>query len=277
MRISLVTYDLSTLDSQTAHGSINALAHLIAHENISCVFLQGCRTDSFKLSDSDGPLPPRESPAAHLQYALRGVGLRYELVHSRVGETDGPEAGGCAVLSQVPVLESLSDPRICNRANACNAVMARLALGPNTVLDAYSASLGADAGARDEADRLLSFVDQTPALLQERRPAKPRKRGPVRQHRPADSERVESRVIVIGASVHAHRSDDLSPGFSDQNYGDLTRGIRLDNPTDGEKATRHDYLSIKPAVRPLEARLALYGADGRAPGEHSAVLVVIEL
>lgn len=274
MRISLVSCNVSALDPGANDDSLRAFARFVAEENISCVLLQFCRQSTSAARLSEETQVREGNPGAALQQRLSECGVRFELHWCGV-RSSGTEETGCAVLSQLPVLEYTPDRRD-TVVTSSRAMVVRIALGVHTVLDAYTVCFDPDEKSHDLGiAQLLSFVDETPELLAAQRPPRPKRRGPVRNRPVQEEHPVETRVIAVGATTGGDGAA-IRNQLAASNYADLTTAIREIDPhatTDGSHFA--DFIFLKPAIRAQSAGLVFTGEDAPRLGDRSAVVVHI--
>ena len=280
MRFSVLTLNLHAWKKS---DPLDRTVRFIAEENVSCICLQECgQRASAPLVDEVAGLRD-DNTALAIRSRLEQYGLKYSIVWDLSHRSRGSYEEGPAVLSQLPVLGQcsrfVSQDRDTERIESRNVVMARLAAAPHSVIDVYSANLSPPGEGFDEQLRsLLTFIDETPALLEAIKPAPPRRRGPPRKRVPAQESQVMTRLICVAGDLNVepgYAADPLIQG----NYLEASSAAR-DGASDAatfEDGRWLDYVYIKPALRPQGARVVFDGEDGEPVSDHYGVLVEFEV
>jgi hypothetical protein len=283
MRFSVLTLNMKTVPRDRS-DALDEIVRFAAEENITSLCLQGCeQRDESPILEDRGPVRS-DNTAAAIQAGLEHHGLKYSMgwdVSNRAGSS-GIESGP-AVLAQLPILSSCS--RFVSASDDASdpgsrlAVMARLAIAPNAVIDVYSIQLSdPEHGMNDELQALFTFIEETPDVLERMKPPPPKRRGAPRKRPPVVEPVVSTRLICLAGGFGAE-PDRLGDVLRGRNFLEASAAIR---DSEGSLGTTRsgfwsDYIFIKPALRPQNPRLAFTGTDRPRMNEHHAVVVEFEV
>jgi hypothetical protein len=280
MRISLLSCDLRGVDTGANKESLRSFARFSAEQNVSCVLLHHCRQTGEVSPHRESESATPDNPAAYIRDCLAEFGVRYELFWTGAPDERDTESGA-AVLSQLPILESFVETSGGMR-RPDSTVVTRIALGLNTLFDAYCVTVDRSAPSEAfRAERLVSLVDATPELLAAQRPPRPKRRGPARKPPVRLESQVQSRVVLIAASVADVAASDraaLRESLASSNYAELTDSLSVSAATaDRPVATPAVLFFLKPALRAQQVRLVFDDQDGPLLGDRPAVLAEVAL
>ncbi len=282
MRFSLLTLNLHTWQESDQLDKLDRIAQFAVEENVTAICLQECaQSRSAELID-EGPL--RADNTGHLlRERLVVYGLKYSLAWdwSHYGFERYEE--GSAVLSQLPFLGSCSqyvsgtdDP---GTVQSRKVVMARLAVGPATVIDVYSVHLSPPAeGSESQTDALVGFVGDTPNLLEQMKPPPPKRRGPPRKRAAIEDPTVLTRLVCLAGDFNV-TPDGHVPRLKEYGYLEASAAARDTQAGTGtfEDGRWIDYVFVKPAVRPQAASVVFHGDDRPCVSDHYGLVVEFEV
>ncbi|MFW5745232.1 MAG: endonuclease/exonuclease/phosphatase family protein [Spirochaetota bacterium] len=283
MRFSLLTLNLHTLQEPDQFERLDRAARFIAEENVSCVCLQGCVQRASAPEVDDEPGLREDNAALLLRSRLEQFGLKYGLVWDLSHRVDGSFEEGSAVLSQLPLLghcsryvSNVDDPE---DAESRNVVMARLAAAPNSVIDVYSTRLSPpEAGFEEQLGSLVTFIEETPAVLEAMKPPPPKRRGPPCERVPLQEPQVTTRLICVAGDFNVE-PDAGGAAMVERGYLEASAAAREGSPQGGTSGDDRwsDYIYVKPALRPQSARVVFTGEDAPPVSDRYGVLVEFEV
>lgn len=283
MRFSLLTLSLHARQEPDQFERLDRAARFIAEENVSCVCLQGCGQRASAPEVDDEPGLREDNTALLLRSRLEQFGLKYGLVWDLSHRSNGSFEEGSAVLSQLPLLgrcsryvSNVDDPE---NVESRNVVMARLAAAPNSVIDVYSTHLSPpEAGFEQQLASLVTFIDETPAVLEAMKPPPPKRRGPPRKRVPLQEPQVTTRLICVAGDFNAE-PDEGGGAMVERGYLEASAAAREGSPQGAASQDRpwFDYIYVKPALRPQSARVVFTGDDAPPVGDRYGVLVEFEV
>ncbi|MFP4114336.1 MAG: endonuclease/exonuclease/phosphatase family protein [Spirochaetota bacterium] len=283
MRFSVLTLNLHTWQEDDQLDKFDRIVRYVAEENITSLCLQACaqRRDAPLIHGSDSIRT--DNAATIIRSKLQEQGLKYEMVwdfsHRSFGEYDE----GSAILTQLPILGGCSrfvsagdDPE---SVQSRMVVMTRLAVAPNSVIDLYSVHLSPpEHGLSDQIDSLLGFVEETPQILESMKPPPPRRRGAPRKRVVPEEPVVSTRLVCLAGDLNAE-PDDVAKTFASRNYLEASSSARNGDSSTGTFIDGRwiDYVFIRPALRPQNARVVFSSEDAPRVSDHHAVAVEFEV
>ncbi len=281
MRFSLLTLNLHTWQEADQLEKLDRVAQFVVEENITCLCLQEC-AQSREAEELDEAL--RADNAGHLiRERLERYGLKYSMTWecSHYGFERYEE--GSAVLSQLPFLGScsqyVSETEDREIVQSRKVVMARLAVGPNTVIDVYSVHLSPPgAGFETQVDSLVGFVASTPDLLEQMKPPRPKRRGPPRKRAAPQPSPIATRLVCLAGDFNETPEGGIG-ALGGHGYLEASAGARETQP--GTGTTRDgrwiDYVFVKPALRPQSTSIVFHGGDRPPVSDHYGLVVEFEV
>lgn len=284
MRFSLLTLNLHTWQESDQLGKLDRIAQFAVEENVTAICLQECAQSRDAELLDEGPL--RADNTGHLLLErLVAYGLKYSMTWdcSHYGFERYEE--GSAVLSQLPFLGScsqyVSGTDDLETVESRKVVMARLAVGPATVIDVYSVHLSAPAeGSESQADALVGFVGDTPNLLEQMKPPPPKRRGPPRKRAVTEEPTALTRLVCLAGDFNVTPDEDAHR-LKEHGYLEASAVARETQAVTGtgtfEDGRWIDYVFVKPAVRPQSASVVFHGGDRPRVSDHYGLVVEFEV
>lgn len=279
MRFSVLTLNLRTSDLPLGPERVDRFCAHVAENNISCACVQGLRqTAAAPLVDESGALR-EDNDLVSMQRCLERYGLKYGRFWSQAAtDLDGRELG-CGVLSQLPVLGACGRAQDREEEPAAKVYpltsMVELAVAPSVVIDVYSVEFsGDDADPDAQIDGLWSFIESAPAILESLQPPPPKRRGPPRKRTAADEPPPVTRLHCV-AGHYPHEAARVIARM--KGFGFLEASESARSGAAASAGGSHDYVFIRPALRPHNVRLVELFRGLPGAGEGAAVAAEFEV
>jgi endonuclease/exonuclease/phosphatase family metal-dependent hydrolase len=283
MRFSVLTLNLHTWQEPDQLEKFDRIARYVAEQNISCLCLQECgQRESASIVDADEGLRA-DNAALIIHERLERYGLKYGMIWSFSHYSFGAYEEGSAILTQLPILGRCSrfvsaddDPA---SVQSRNVVMARLAAAPNAVVDVYSAHLSPpESGLGDQLAALGTFVEETPEVLETMKPPPPKRRGPPPKRVPVQETVISTRLVCVAGDFNDEPAG-VGEAMKSAGFLDASSAAREAQPGVGTFSDGRwlDYVFIRPALRPHDARVVFTGDDSPPVSDHRAVAVEFEV
>jgi hypothetical protein len=266
MHISLIATDLGFLRDTNAETGrqFERLARVISDDNVTCTVLTGV-PQPVPASEADTPTTVHpENPALLIQEMLAQFATKVSVSWTAGAAKDGI-VRGTAVLSQLPVLNTVSHPGY--QPDSPPAFVARLALALTEDLDLVGTSIENGHGDSGGLEELLSFLDEVPALFSSMSPKRRPKRGRPTAHRDSGDQKRMRITCLAGRLCGLTREDRAL--LSERGFYDATQTLGFSTPCGA--------IFIHPAVRAKRVESYAWTVPDGEEDPNPAILAEFEL